>query len=256
LQRTMSSDREDTLKLLVAAQAHVGTKQLDHQMREYVWRRRIDGVHILDVSKTLEKIQLAARIIVAIENPADVMAVSARPYGQRAVLKYATYTGAQSMAGRYTPGTFTNQITKQFKEPRLLIVADPRVDHQPIREASYANIPVIAFADSDSPLRNVDIAIPANNKVRGRAAAAAACHRSVVQLVSPPPPPPSLQGRHSIGVLFYLLAREVLRLRGAADAFGPWSVPVDLFFYRDPEELKALEDSEKAGGAGECRIAC
>lgn len=73
---------------------------------------------------------LAARIIVAIENPADVVVISNRTYGQRAVLKYAQYTGAQYLAGRYTPGTFTNQIQQQFQEPRLLIVTDPRVDYQ------------------------------------------------------------------------------------------------------------------------------
>lgn len=84
-------------------------------MHDYIWRRRADGLHIIDVSKTWEKIQLAARVIVTIENAHDVIAVSSRPYAQRAVLKYATYTGAQHSAGRYTPGTFTNQITKQVR---------------------------------------------------------------------------------------------------------------------------------------------
>ncbi|CAN8287806.1 unnamed protein product [Cochlearia groenlandica] len=89
----------------------------------------LQGIYIFNLGKTWEKLQMAGRIIVAIENPQDIIVQSARPYGQRAVLKFAQYTGANAIAGRHTPGTFTNQMQTSFSEPRLLILTDPRTDH-------------------------------------------------------------------------------------------------------------------------------
>merc|ERR1712072_1353950 len=117
---------EDDIQRMLACQVHLGTKNVDFQMEKYTFKRRADGVHVIDLSKTWEKMMLAARVIVAIENPADVCVISARPYGQRAVLKYAQYTGAQYIAGRFTPGCFTNQIQKKFMEPRLLILSSSK----------------------------------------------------------------------------------------------------------------------------------
>jgi len=148
--KTMSTPlamKEEDITKMLAAYVHLGTKNCDFQMTRYVWKRRNDGIFLINLAKTWDKLMLAARIIVTVENPQDVCVISARPYGQRAVLKYAQYTGAQALAGRFTPGTFTNQIQKKFMEPRLLVLTDPRTDQQSITESSYVNIPTIAFCD-------------------------------------------------------------------------------------------------------------
>merc|ERR1711935_683933 len=127
----MKAQEADITKML-AATTHLGSDNSDVQMEQYVFKRKPDGIYIINLKKTWEKLLLAARAIAAIENPADVCVISARPYGQRAVLKFASATGSTPIAGRFTPGTFTNQIQAAFREPRLLVVTDPRTDHQPV----------------------------------------------------------------------------------------------------------------------------
>jgi len=210
---------DDAMKLLVC-ETHIGSTNADFQNEHYVWKRRNDGTYIINIKKTWDKLYLAARAIAAIEDPADVCVISARPYAQRALLKFAAHTGATPIFGRFTPGSLPNQIQKNFKEPRLLVISDPRLDHQAVTEASYVNIPVIGFTNTDSPLKYIDIAIPCNNK-----------------------------GIYSVGLMWWLLAREVLILKGKINrqtgfVIDEKMIMPDLYFYRDPQEQEKEEQAE------------
>jgi len=208
--------KEEDVQRFLACSSHLGTRNLNPALERYIYKRRNDGIFIFNLQKIWEKLVLAARIIVAIENPADVCVIAGKAYSQRSVLKFAKYTGATAIAGRFTPGTFTNQIQEKFLEPRLFIISDPTSDRQALRESSYVNIPTIAFCNTDSPLQYVDVAIPCNTK-----------------------------SRVSIGLMWWLLCREVLYLRNTPSLTRgqPWDVMVDLFIYRDPEEEKEQEQT-------------
>lgn len=121
-------------------------------MEQYVYKHRTDCVHIINLDHTFKKLLLVAHNVAAIEQPSEVSFISSPPSGQRAVSKYAHYTEATQLAGRFTSGAFSNQIQSAFHEPRLLIVTDLQTDHKSVSEASYVNIPVIKFTNTGSAL--------------------------------------------------------------------------------------------------------
>lgn len=183
-------------------------------MKPFVDGRNSVGAYIFKVDEVLRRIKLAARIIASIPNLSEVIVVCAKEYGQRAVYKFGQYTGCTASASsRWIPGTLTNQLTKKFQEPRLLIVADPKSDHQAVVEASYVNIPTIALCNTDAPLEFVDVVIPCSNR-----------------------------SSKAIATIFWLLAREVQILRGTLKANEEWKELVDLFIARDLELIRKQQE--------------
>lgn len=167
---------------------HIGTKQKSKDMEPYVYKVRDDGLRILNVNMTSEKVVEAAQFLKDFD-PKDVLVVSARQYGWKPATKFAENCGFECIAGRFTPGRLTNPEMRFFIEPKAIVLTDPAADAQAFREATNIKIPVIAMCDSNNLTANIDIVIPGNNK-----------------------------GRRSLALIYWLLSREILRIRGELGA--------------------------------------
>ena len=178
---------------------HIGTKQKSRDMEPYVHKVREDGLRILNVNLTSEKIIEAANFLKE-QEPQDVLVVSARQYGWKPAKKFANTCGFRCIAGRFTPGRLTNPEMRTFIEPKIIILTDPAADAQAFREAINIKIPVIAMCDSNNLTNNVDLIIPGNNK-----------------------------GRRSLALIYWLLSREILRIRGELGADEDLEETIDDF---------------------------
>ena len=178
---------------------HIGTKQKSKDMEPYVYKVRDDGLRILNVNMTSEKVVEAAQFLKDFD-PKDVLVVSARQYGWKPATKFAENCGFECIAGRFTPGRLTNPEMRFFIEPKVIVLTDPAADAQAFREATNIKIPVIAMCDSNNLTTNVDIVIPGNNK-----------------------------GRRSLALIYWLLSREILRIRGELAADEDLEETIDDF---------------------------
>jgi len=163
---------------------HIGTQQKSADMDQFIFKIRRDGLYVMDVVKTDERIKVAAAFLAQFDRK-DILVSSARPYGQKPVTTFARTIGCHVFAGRFVPGTMTNPQVSTFTEPRVIVLTDPATDSQALKEACSIRIPVVAICDANNTFKNVDLVIPGNNK-----------------------------GRKAIAMIYWLLTREVLKARG------------------------------------------
>jgi small subunit ribosomal protein S2 len=194
-------------KMILATGIRVGTPVKTKFMTPFIVRANPEGLYILDISKTLSRIDVAAKFI-SRADIARVAITSAREYGKTPVQKFCDLTGAMSILGRFMPGTFTNPSLPDYMEPEVVVVTDPQADQQAVIEATRAGVPVIAISNSDNVTSKVDLVIPANNR-----------------------------GRKALATVYWLLAREVLKKQGKIKSDSGMPVSIDDFETKLVEEI-------------------
>ena len=194
---------------LLSAGVHIGTRMRTKDMEQFIYRVRADGLFVLDVKKTDERIRVAAKFLARFE-PSKIVAVAGRLYGQSPVEKFCEVVGATPIVGRFIPGMLSNPLYPNRLEPSVIILSDPKADVQAVKEAASIGIPVVALCSTDNDFSFVDLVIPTNNK-----------------------------GRRALAVIYWLLARQILRERGEIPPDGDLSQTIEDF------EIKLTREREE-----------
>lgn len=178
---------------------HIGTQMKSKDMLNYIFKIRNDGLYILDVRKTNSALVTAGRMLARFE-PSDILVVAQRQYAFRPVNKFSEVVGANSIVGRFIPGTLTNPRLLNYKEAKAIVITDPLADTQVMKEAKKTGIPIIALCDANNKTDYVDLVIPTNNK-----------------------------GRRSLAVIYWLLAREILKNKNRIASYQDFTFTIDDF---------------------------
>jgi len=163
---------------------HIGTKFKTKYMEQFIYKTRPDGLSVLNIQKIDERIRLLVNFLAQYE-PKDILIASRRENGWKAAKKFGEVTGAQVFAGRYPPGILTNPNLKNYVEAKIVFVTDSWPDRNVVSDALKIGIPVVALCDTNNQSNYIDLVVPCNNK-----------------------------GKKSLGLLFWIVAREYLLKRG------------------------------------------
>lgn len=187
------------VELYLKAGIHIGTKFKSKYMEPFIYKIRPDGLFILNLEKVDQRIGLAAKFLSQF-NPEDILIVSRRENGWKPIKAFSKLTGVTVFAGRYPPGILTNTSLKNFMEKKVLLVTDPWPDKNAVEDAGRVGIPVIGLCDTNNQANEVDLVVPCNNK-----------------------------GKKSLGLFFWILAREYFKSRGTIKKNEDFTSPLEDF---------------------------
>ncbi|MAG91455.1 30S ribosomal protein S2 [Candidatus Woesearchaeota archaeon] len=163
---------------------HIGTKFRTRYMEQFIYKTRPDGLSVLNLQKIDERIKIAASFL-AQYAPEDILIISRRENGWKAVELFGKIAGVRTFAGRYPPGILTNPNLDEYTEAKIVLVIDAWPDRNAVLDSVKVGIPVIALCDTNNQTNFIDLVVPCNNK-----------------------------GKKSLGLLFYILTKEFMKLKG------------------------------------------
>ncbi|MCS7094099.1 MAG: 30S ribosomal protein S2 [Candidatus Aenigmarchaeota archaeon] len=174
-------------KNYLAYGVYIGGKNVTRDMRDFVYKIKPDGLAILNVRKIDKRIRVAAKFLARHKN---ILIASRKKFTKNMVEKFGEMIGAKVSTGRFLPGTLTNPKSENYYEAEVLLIIDPEADKRALEEAVKARVPVVAISNSTIEVKNVDLIIPANNR-----------------------------SKKPLGLVFYLLSREILKERGVIKSY-------------------------------------
>jgi len=200
------TEATDIKKKILATGIRVGTQVKTKFMKPFITKASPEGLYMLDVDITLERIKTAAKFINRLGTD-NLIVCSARQYAETPVEKFCEMLGSKKLLRRFMPGTLTNPSLPYYIEPKVVLISDPQVDEQAIIEATNAGIPIIGIANTDNITSNIDVIIPANNR-----------------------------GRKALATVYWLLVRQILIERGELKEDEAMKYEIDDFETKDAEE--------------------
>ncbi|MDX1595741.1 MAG: 30S ribosomal protein S2 [Nitrosopumilaceae archaeon] len=196
---SQQTETPDIKKMVLSTGIRVGTQVKTKFMKPFITKASPEGLYMLDLDITLQRIETAAKFINRI-GVKDVIVCSGRQYANTPIEKFCELTGATKKLGRFMPGTLTNPSLPYYIEPKLVLISDPQIDDQAVTEATNAGIPVIGVANTDNLTSKLDLVIPANNR-----------------------------GRKSLATIYWLLARQILIEKGELKEDDKMKYEIDDF---------------------------
>lgn len=179
-QETLLVPLDDFLK----AGIHIGTKFKTKYMEPFIYKARPDGLLVLNVQEINKRLRLLTNFLSQYK-PGEIIIAARRENSWHAVDLFSKLTGIKAFTGRYPPGMLTNMNLDTFVEAKMVFVIDPWIDKNAVKDASKLGIPIVALCDTNNDSLNIDLVIPCNNK-----------------------------GKKSLGLIFFILARDYLKSIG------------------------------------------